>query len=93
MGRDDNIFSDKGVSRELAITYIIVSAVLVLLALVCLVMRIVVIVKYQDGNHQKTKNGKTSSQVAREALDKAGLAHIKVEKAGWLRAFFYWQLL
>ena len=81
-------FTEKGVSRGLAITYIIVSAVLVILALVCIVLRIVVIVKYHEGNKQKTKNGKTSSEVAREALDKAGLKHIRVEKAGWLRAFF-----
>lgn len=81
-------FTEKGVSRGLAITYIIVSAVLVVMAIFALVMRIVVIVKYHEGNAQKTKNGKTSSQVAREALDKAGLKHIRVEKAGWLRAFF-----
>lgn len=81
-------FTEKGVTRGLAITYIIVSAVLVLMAIICLIMRIVVIVKYQQGNHQRTKNGKTSSEVAREALDKAGLKHIKVQKAGWLRAFF-----
>jgi len=81
-------FTDKGVTRELAITYIIVSIVLVVMAIVALVMRIMVIVKYQEGNHMKTKNGKTGHEVAREALDKAGLSHIKVEKAGWLRAFF-----
>ena len=81
-------FTEKGVSRGLAITYIIVSAVLIVMALVCIVLRIIVVIKYHDGNAQKTKSGKTSSQVAREALDKAGLKHIRVEKAGWLRAFF-----
>lgn len=83
-----SFFTEKGVTRELAITYIVVSAILVVMAIVAIVMRIVVLIKYQQGNSQKTKNGKTSFQVAREALDKAGLKHIKIEKAGWLRAFF-----
>ena len=81
-------FTDQGVSRGLAITYIIVSAVLALMAIVALVMRIVVVVKYFKGNHTKTKNGKTSFEVAEETLKKLGLQDVQVKKAGIFRAFF-----
>jgi len=82
-------FTDKGISRELAITYLVVSALIILMAVIVIIMRIYLMVAYHDGNTQKTKSGKTSSQVAREALDKAGLSHIKVEKANFFRAFIF----
>ena len=82
-------FTDLGVTRGVAITYIIVSALLVIMAIVAIIMRIIVVIKYFEGNHTKTKNGKTSFEVARELLDKAGLEHIKVKKAGIFRAFFF----
>ncbi|MBQ8451916.1 MAG: zinc metallopeptidase [Clostridia bacterium] len=81
-------FTDMGVTRGLATTYIIVSILIVLMALVALVMRIIVVIKYHKGNNMTTSSGKTSFEVAREALDKAGLKHVQVKKAGWLRAFF-----
>lgn len=81
-------FTDQGVSRGVAITYIIVSAVILVMVLVVIVMRIYLMVAYHEGNIQQTKSGKTSSEVAREALDKAGLKHIRVERAGFFRAFF-----
>lgn len=82
------VFTDQGASRGLAIAYIIVSALIVVMAIVALVMRIMVVVKYHQGNRMKTKNGKTSFEVAREALDKGGLKDVKVKKAGIFRAFF-----
>lgn len=81
-------FTEQGVSRGLAITYIVVSALLVVMAIVALVMRIMVVFKYHKGNHTKTKSGKTSFQVAEEALSKLGLKDVKVKKAGFFRAFF-----
>lgn len=81
-------FTDMGVSRGVAATYIIVSILFVLMALVALVMRIIVIVKYQQGNRMTTSSGKNAREIAREALDKAGLKHIQVKQAGFLRAFF-----
>lgn len=81
-------FTDKGVTRGVAITYIIVSALIVVMAVAALVMRIIVIIKYQEGNKKETKSGKTGYEIAREMLDKAGLSDVKIEKAGWFRAFF-----
>lgn len=82
-------FTNQGVSRGVAIAYIITGIAIAIMAVVVIIMRIYLMVKYHEGNTQKTKSGKTSNQVAREALDKAGLSHIKVEKAGFLRAFVY----
>lgn len=82
-------FTDLGVSRELAIVYLIVSALLVIMIVVAIVMRIIVMVNYLSTNRLKTSTHKTSNEVAREALDKAGLNHIQVKKAGFLRAWFF----
>ena len=82
-------FTEKGVTRGVATAYIIVSIIIAVMVLVVIAMRIYLIFAYQDANKQKTKSGKTSSQVARETLDKAGLNHIKVEKAGFFRAFIF----
>lgn len=59
------------------------------MAVAALVMRIIVFFKYQKGNKTKTESGKTSKEVAEEALKKAGLTNVKVKKANWLRAFFF----
>ena len=81
-------FTDQGVSRGIAITYIAVAAVIMVMAIVVVVMRIYLMIAYHEGKVQETKSKKTSSEVAREALDKAGLKHIRVAKAGFFRAFF-----
>lgn len=82
-------FTSKGVSETLAIVYIIVSMLLIVMAVVALVMRIIVMIKYADGNNTKTKSSKTSFEVAREALNKAGLSHIQVKRSGFFRATFF----
>ena len=82
-------FTEKGVSRGLAITYIIISLLLVIMAVVAFVMWIIVAIKYFAGNRKETSNGKNGLQVAREMLDKAGLQHIKVQKANIFRALFF----
>ena len=40
----------------------------------------------------RTSEGKTSFQIAREALDKAGLNDVQVKKAGFFRALFFGNL-
>ena len=82
-------FTDKGVSRGLAIAYLVVSACLVVMAIIALVMRIIVMVKYFDGNKMETSGGRSCMDVARQALDEAGLKDVQVKKAGWLRALFF----
>lgn len=80
--------TEQGVSRGVAITYIIVGIAIVVMALVALVMRIIVVIRYYQGNHTKTKGGRTSFQAAEQALRELGITDVRVEKAGWLRAFF-----
>jgi len=82
-------FTDQGVSRGLAITYIFVAGLIVLMAIVALVMWIIVCIKYQKGNKVEVTNKRTSFQVAEEALQKAGLEHIKVKQAGFFRSLFF----
>ena len=83
-----SFFTEKGVSTGLATAYIIVSALLVVMAIVAFVMWIIVCVKYFSANKTRTTSGKTGLELAREMLDKAGLKHIKVKRAGLLRAIF-----
>lgn len=82
-------FTDLGVSEGVATVYLLVCVLLVIMLVVAVIMRIVVVVKYSVGNKTRTKSGKTSFQVAREALDRAGLKHIQVKRAGLLRTFFF----
>ncbi len=81
-------FTEQGISEGLAIAYIAVGILIVIMAIVALVMRIMVVVRYMSSNRTECSSGKTSFQVAREALDKCGLSHIKVKKASFLRAWF-----
>ena len=82
-------FTESGVSPVIAIAYLIVSALVVVMAIVALVMWIMVSVRYFKTNKKKISSGKTSMQVAREMLDKCGLDYVQVKKAGFLRAWFY----
>ena len=82
-------FTDKGIDMWLAIAYIVVSALVIIMAIVALVMWIMVAVRYSKTNKKKLASGKTSFQVAREMLDKCGLQHVQVKKANFLRAWFY----
>ncbi|MBP5651115.1 MAG: zinc metallopeptidase [Clostridia bacterium] len=82
-------FTDKGVTRGVAIAYIIVSALLIVMAVIALIMRIIVMYKYFDGNKMQTSGGRTCMDVARQALDEAGLKDVKVKRAGFFRALFF----
>ena len=80
-------FTDLGVSRGLAIAYLIVSTLLVVMAIVALIMWIRVAVVYFSTNKTQSSSGKNCMQIAREALDKEGLHHIQVKKASLLRGW------
>ena len=82
-------FSNKGIDTGLAIAYIIVSALVVIMAIVALIMWIMVAVRYSKTNKKHISSGRTSFEVAREMLDKCGLKHVQVKKAGFFRAWFY----
>ena len=82
-------FTDLGVSRGLAIAYIIVSILIVIMAIAAFVMRIMIFINYFSSNRVKTSNGQSCVDVARSALDKAGLGHIQIKKANIFRAFVF----
>ena len=80
-------FTDLGVTRGLAIAYLVVSALIVVMAIVALIMWIRVAVVYVKTNKEKSCSGKNCMQIAREALDKEGLSHIQVKKASLFRGW------
>ena len=83
-----NYLMAQGVTRTTAIIYLIVGILLVVMAIVALIMRIMVIIKYSEGNKIKTSDGRNAMEAARQMLDNAGMKDVDVKKAGWIRAFF-----
>lgn len=83
------LFTDEGVDRTLAQVYLILIALILVMTIVALVMRIIVIVRYQKGNHTKAQSGKNSFEIAEEALQRLNLTQVKVKKAGFFRATFF----
>ncbi len=81
--------TEKGVEPGLAVAYIIVSVLLAIMAAVALVMHLRVFFNYMSTNRIKTSAGKKSFEVARDALDRAGLNHIQVKKANFIRALVF----
>ena len=84
-----SFFTDKGVSRGLAIAYLVISVLLVIMAIVALIMRIIVVVKYYRGNKTQTHSGRSCMDIAREVLKQEGLGNIQVKKASWWRALLF----
>ena len=83
------MFTDTGVSKGVAVAYIIVGVLIVLMAIVALIMRIVLFARYHGANKRECSGGRTSFQVAHEALVKAGMGHIQVKKSGFFRALIF----
>ena len=83
------VFTDLGVSETIAVAYLVVSALVVIMALAALVMWIVVAVRYYGTNRKTLNSGVNSFDLAREMLHKAGLYDVEVKRAGFIRAWVY----
>lgn len=83
------IFTDTGISRGVAIAYIVVCILVIIMAIAAGIMRLVVFFKYHISNRHECSSGRTSYQVAHEALVKAGMGHIQVKKSGFFRALIF----
>ncbi len=79
------IMSELGASRGLAIAYIAVGVMIVIMSVVCLVLEIRVWLKYSKANRMGISSKMTGIEAARYVLDAAGLNHITVRKAGFIR--------
>ena len=74
-----------GTSDGLAVAYVFVSILVILMAVVCLVLEIRVWFRYHRANKMPIACTMTGLDAARFVLDKAGLQHVRVRKAGILR--------
>ena len=81
--------TDRGVSYGLAVAYLVVSALIVIMAVVYVIMWLLVLVRYLKTNRMTCSGGKTSCEVAKEVLAASGLGHIKVMRANFFRAWFF----
>ena len=84
-----HFFTDQGISKGLAIAYLVVLGLVVLMGIVCLIMWIRVCGKYYKNNKVPISTGRSSFDVAREALARCGLTNIEVKKSGFIRAWIF----
>ena len=83
------MFTDNGVSEGVAIAYIVVSVLIVIMAIVALVLRIIVAIRYFKGNRTPISSNQDSFSVARDMLNRIGLDYVNVKRAGFFRTIFF----
>lgn len=74
-----------GASTGLTIAYLFVSALIVIMGIVCLVLEIRVWFCYSRANRRGISTHMSGVDAARYVLDQAGLTHVKVKRAGFIR--------
>ncbi len=72
-------------SGPLGVAYIIVSALIVIMGIVCLVLEIRVWIRYSKANKVGISCEMSGLEAARYVLDQSGLQHVKVRRAGFIR--------
>ena len=83
------IMEQFGTTRGLATAYLIVSALIVIMAIVCAIMSLLVWIRYSRANKHGITNQMSGVDTCRFALDRAGLEHVKVRKSGFIRELFF----
>ena len=78
-----------GTTPGLAIAYIIVGALIAVMAVVCIVLELRVYLKYRKANKMGISTQMTGIDAARYALDHYGLTNVKVRKSGFIREMFF----
>lgn len=73
----------------LVIVALVIGGVVLAAVLAAGITKLIVFVKYNIYNDNKSATDKTAGEVAREYLDANGLQEVKVEKLGFFRALFY----
>ena len=77
--------AESGVSGGLAAAYIVVCILIVIMAVVCLVMKLIIWIRYARANKQPISSQMSGMDAARFVLDREGLDYVKVRKAGLIR--------
>lgn len=83
------ITEEYGISPQLAIAYLIVTALVVVMAIVCAVLELRVYLKYRKANKIEVEKEMTGMDAARYILDKSGHSNVTVRKAGFLRELIF----
>ncbi|MBQ9010683.1 MAG: zinc metallopeptidase, partial [Clostridia bacterium] len=73
------------VSEGLVIAYLVVTSLVIIMGIVALVMRLLVFFRYTRANNTPIECSMTGIEAACYVLDKSGLEHIKVRRAGVIR--------
>ncbi len=68
---------------------LIIASIIAALAIVALVMRFVLLVKYWVLNKKEAATGISARDVARKFLDENGMQDVRVEKVGFFRMLFF----
>ena len=76
-------------SPGLATAYLIVTALIVVMAVVCLILSIRVYIKYSRANKKGISSQMTGIEAAQLVLKQYGLDYVTVRKAGILREMFF----
>ncbi len=84
-----HFFTDQGISKGLAIAYLVVLGLVLVMGIICLIMWIRVCGKYYKNNKVAISTGRSSFDVAREALNRCGLQNIEVKRSGFIRAWIF----
>ena len=72
-------------SGGLGVAYLIISALIIVMGVVCLVLEILVWMRYSRANRVGISCQLSGIEAARYVLDQSGLAHVKVRRAGFIR--------
>ena len=78
-----------GTTPALATAYIIVSALIAVMAVVCLVLELRVWLKYSKANRMGISTRMTGIEAARHVLDHYGLKDVTVRESGFIREFLF----
>ena len=81
----ERTMTELGASKGLAVAYLIVGALIVVMAVVCLVLEIQIWIRYSRANKKPISSQMTGIEAARYVLDRAGLTNVTVRKAGFIR--------
>ena len=84
-----NIMTQLDASSGLTAAYLIVCGLIIAMSIVCVVLEIRVWLRYRKANKMPISTEMSGIDAARYVLDRAGLQHVKVRKAGFLREMFF----
>ena len=81
----ERTMSELGADKGLAIAYLVVGALIVVMAIVCLALEINIWIRYSRANKKAISSQMSGIDAARYVLDRSGHTEVTVRKAGFIR--------